>query len=184
MRKRAYGFTLIELLITVAIAGIVASLAVPSFRVLLVKRSTQAAAMALVDDMRFARTEALRRSARMSVCSLAANSTSACSGAVGNWINGWLVFVDADGDGVVDAGDEIVRVQQPPSNIGSIQRNPNPENTRIKFTFEANGWAKSSDENLIFTPIGSVPANSTKLVCISLQGRPSLRADGVSSCTN
>ncbi len=182
MKNRLYGFTLIELLVTMAIASIVAALAVPSFRTLLVKRSVQAAAQTFVDDLRFTRSEALRRSTRVSMCSLATNSTTTCSGAAGNWINGWLVFADVNGNGVVDAEDEVVRVQQPPANIGTMQQAVNPSNTRVKFTYEANGWSKAADVSLVLTPSGTVPANSTRLVCISLQGRPSLRVEGASAC--
>lgn len=181
MKIRQSGFTLIEVLVVVAIAAILASMAVPSFRTMLVKRSVQSAAETLVSDMRFARTEALTRSARVVICSLAANSTSACAGSSGSWQNGWIVFVDMNSSGSLDAGDDVVRVQQELPNIASIQSST-PGGDLTKFTFEPAGWAKAATQSFVFTPTGTVPAGTTRLVCISIQGRPSLRSEGVSAC--
>jgi type IV fimbrial biogenesis protein FimT len=181
MKQHESGFTLIEMMVTVAIAAILASLAVPSFRTMLVKRSTQSAADTLVSDMRYARAQALQRSTRVVMCSLAANSTSACSGDTPSWVNGWLIFVDKNSDDVVNGSDEILRVQQPMANIASIQSAP-VNSDHPQFRFEANGWTKSSSQTFIITPTGSVPAGSTQLVCISNQGRPSVRPQGSTAC--
>jgi type IV fimbrial biogenesis protein FimT len=181
MKTRQNGLTLIELLVVVAIAAVLASLAVPSFRTMLVGRSVQSAALALVSDMRFARAEALKRSRSVVMCSLATGSTTACSGTTAMWANGWLVFVDANNNWQLDVGEDVLRVQQAPANIASIQ-GAIPANDLPQFKFESNGWAKAATQTFTFTPSGSVPANATRLVCISMQGRPSLRAQGATAC--
>jgi type IV fimbrial biogenesis protein FimT len=184
MKKRLSGFTLIELLVVLAIAGILASLALPSFRTMLAKRTVLSVAQNLTTDIRFTRSEALRRLSPVSICSLAANSTDTCSVAGSDaWKNGWMIFVDTANRGVRDAGEEIIRVEQAPSNIASIA-STDPTSDRRFLIFEANGFGKSINQTFFITPTGSDVSGAVRLVCISLQGRPSLRAEGFTACEN
>lgn len=175
MKSHQSGFTLVELLITVAIVAVLASLAVPSFRTMLVKRSVQAAADTFVSDMRYARSEAIKRSARVSVCR--SSTGTSCSLVGGLWKEGWIVFVDADGDGAFDAGDEIVRVQQGLTTIDSVT----PDRS-LSFIFQPTGFAKSATQTFLFTPPGSDGASFARVACVSMQGRAALRAEGETTC--
>jgi len=60
MNIRNYGFTLVELLVTIAIVGILASFAAPSFQTMLEKRRLIAATEAVYVHLQFARTEAVK----------------------------------------------------------------------------------------------------------------------------
>lgn len=171
MKNRQYGFTLIELLVTVAIAAVLASLAVPSFRTMLVKRSVEAAADAMVRDFRLARSEAVKRSTKVVICA-SANGTS-CSGSGTSWKDGWLVFVPSAASGAFTAGDEILRVQDALPSIASMA--PTSGATLDKFTFEATGSAKGAAQTFVVTPTGTVPAGVTRVVCISFQGRAGVK---------
>lgn len=179
MKRRHLGFTLIELMVTVAIVVVLTSLAVPSFRTMLVKRAVVAAAETLVSDMRYARSEALKRTTPVSICQ--STDGASCSATAGAWKSGWIVFIDSSGDGALDAGDEIIRVQQGFNSIQSIASGSGSD--KVAFTYQVTGLAKASTQTFIFTPTGTVPLNGTRLVCISMQGRPALRAQGASSCT-
>lgn len=172
---------MVELLITVAIVAVLASMAVPSFRTMLVKRSVDAAADTLVSDLRFARSEAVKRSSQVTVCA-ASNGTS-CTGTGALWKDGWIVFVDFDGDGSVDAGDgdQIVRVQDVLPSIASIAAANG--SSKFQFSYQPTGWAKAATQTFIITPSGDVPAGSTRLICVSISGRAGLRPRGDTSCT-
>lgn len=165
----------------VVMVAILSSIAVPSFNSMLLRRSVDAASDAFVNDMRFARGEALKRGTRVVMCSLAVNSTTACAGVAGSWPNGWLIYVDMDRSSTLSAGDDVVRVQQPLPNIATIQ-SPTPNTDVRQFNFESNGWARAATASFTFTPTGVVPPNTTRLVTVSNQGRPKKCGAGELAC--
>jgi len=106
----ARGFTLIELLVAISIAAIMMTIAIPSFRDFLLNSRMTSQTNDFVLALASARSEAVKRGVRVSVCSRATNATCAVST---TWDNGWLVFVDNDGGGTVNGADAILQVREP-----------------------------------------------------------------------
>jgi type IV fimbrial biogenesis protein FimT len=170
---------MLECLVAVAVMAILTVLAVPGFRDLLVRRAVQVTAEALVGDLRFARSEAIKRGTQVSVCRSA--NGSACSPA-GDWVEGWIVFVDRNTKGVVDAGDEVLRVQSRQPQLASIASD-NPGTDKASFNFLPMGMSGPSTQTFKLTPVAPAPSNSLRVVCVSSQGRPRLAPAGASSCS-
>jgi type IV fimbrial biogenesis protein FimT len=173
------GFTLVELMITVAIVAVLATLAVPSFSGLLARRSVSAAMDALAADYRLARSEALKRTNFVTICR--STDGAACEASAGSWHDGWIVFVDADNDQAVDSTELVLRVQNAVSGVSSMQALSGAGDTRIANTFRPMGISVASGESLVVTPTASGGAG-TRLMCISNQGRFSVRAEGATAC--
>jgi type IV fimbrial biogenesis protein FimT len=108
------GFTLVELITTLAVAGILVTLAVPSFSEVIKNNRLVTQANDFVTALNLARSEAIRRSGRVTLCK-SSNQVSCSSG--GAWDQGWIVFNDVNGDGVVtNPTTNVLRVHSSLSN--------------------------------------------------------------------
>jgi type IV fimbrial biogenesis protein FimT len=101
------AFTLVELLVALAIAGFLALLAVPAFQDWLAAYQLANHAKHLAETMTRARTEAIRRGHRVSLCKSPGHMQCVDQG---GWDRGFVVFVDANHDGVIDAGDSVLEI--------------------------------------------------------------------------
>jgi type IV fimbrial biogenesis protein FimT len=122
------GVTLIELMVTVAIAAIVATVAVPSLRDFLRKNQLSGTTMEFIGALNYARSEAVRRGLSVAVCKnleptnskfgKRCNATT-CASSTGSdcWDRGWIILVNSDssylaGTKDIDEADRL-RVQSP-----------------------------------------------------------------------
>ena len=80
------GFTLIEMMVVISLLAILLAVGVPSFRAMIQQNRVTAVTNDLVAALQFARSEAIRTGANVTVCSSSDQST--CSGV---WTNGWVV---------------------------------------------------------------------------------------------
>lgn len=115
--KPISGFTLIELMVTVVVVSILSALAVPSMRTFIQNSRITTQANEFIADLNFARSEAIKRAANVTVCKSdnPTDATPTCSVAGTNWGVGRIVFVDsaigADGQ-YDDATEDLLRVRE------------------------------------------------------------------------
>ncbi|MBK1710538.1 prepilin-type N-terminal cleavage/methylation domain-containing protein [Marichromatium sp. AB32] len=121
--RRLRGVTLIELMVTLAIAVILLSLAVPGFQHLLQDSRLTGLTNSLSASLQQARVESLSRGQTVAVCATGdADADQPTCTITTDWADGWLVFVrddadatgvktDIDGDGRAD--DRLLKVVRP-----------------------------------------------------------------------
>jgi type IV fimbrial biogenesis protein FimT len=130
------GFTLIELMVTLAVAGILAAIAVPSMTGLLNANRLKGASGEVAATLQLARAEAVRRNARVTVC--ASNDGLTCANS-GTW-NRWIVLGADNATGT----DEVIRDQTP---SGSVQ-------------------ISGPAAGIVFRPSGIIDAQATVTACV------------------
>ena len=102
-RKHTLGLTLVELVITIAVAGILAGLAIPSFRDMIQNNRMASHANELVSSLNLARSEAVKRGTKVKIIATGNSSTN-------EWGEGWTVWIDTDGNGAIDDGESKLKV--------------------------------------------------------------------------
>lgn len=104
-------------MITIAIIGILATLAPPAFAQSMRDRRVTTPVNELVAAMNFARSEAIKRGAPVSMCPTSnPNQANPNCDTADDFSNGWLVFVDTQGpgrNGAIDPNDPLLRVHGP-----------------------------------------------------------------------
>jgi type IV fimbrial biogenesis protein FimT len=133
-RAQTGGFTLLEVIVTIAVASIVLTIAIPSFRYVTNSNRIASEVNGLLGDLQFARAEAIKEGRTVSVCVSNDGATCAVSTA---WQSGWIVFSDPTNVGVVDPGETILRQQTPFSSTDTF----NASNAVSVITFNREGYA-------------------------------------------
>ena len=106
---RARGFTLIELMLTLAVFAILAAAAAPALGSLIESTESRTARSALITALNTARIFAASKTAHVVACPSA--DREYC-GRTTEWQQGWIVFIDADGDGLRDAVEDLIEVTE------------------------------------------------------------------------
>ena len=148
------GFTLLELLITLVIAAILASFAVPSFTGIIKNNLMAIQYNELLTNINLTRSEAIKRGTDVKILS---NNNA-------NWEGGWIVYDDTDNDNIPD-DTEIIRITSPVSSSITIKFN----NGR-KITYHSTGLAGTAG-TFTFCDDRTDPEYHAKALIINSVGR-------------
>lgn len=157
-KKAQSGFTLYELMVTLMIMGVILAYGVPNLRQFQLNNRMVAANNDLLGAFSMARTEAIKRKTNVTLCATAEwdlndPTCGVLNDAAITWHEGWVVFVDTNGDLDVDlgaGGDVILRVSGPPSGndttdpaaSGNIKVVTN--NNSQYFSFRGTGYSRGN----------------------------------------
>jgi len=142
--SRPDGFALIELMVTIAVAGILLAVAVPSFESVVNGNRLSAAANEMMASLQTARMEAIRRNRRTILCLSAAPDNGSSPSCSTTRPTGWIVFRDDDKNGSPSAA-ELVRATTTPQRVLMLASSA----FGGKVTFRADGLARDAAGNVL-----------------------------------
>jgi type IV fimbrial biogenesis protein FimT len=109
--SRQTGYSLVELMITIVIGTILLSAAVPAFQTLIRNNRLVSTTNDFVAYVNLARSEAVKRGTEVVLCRRNPAGAPACQ--QGNdWSQGWLLFVNPDGNNALGGADTLLQVGQ------------------------------------------------------------------------
>lgn len=154
-RARECGFTLYELMITLVIIGVILSFGIPNLAEFAQNSRITSTANDLHGSFLLGRSEAVRAKSTITICA-SANPLAPDADCGGTFDDGWIVFVDLNGDLVRSgSGENILRTYPPVPNDIDIVTNGDS----YYFSFAPTGLGRGD--------VGGEPAVQTARICDS-----------------
>ena len=163
--KKNTGFTLMELIVTVAVAGILLSIGVPSFNSTIRSNRLTSHTNSLIIALHFSRGESVKRNKSITIRRKSPQ-----------WESGWNVFIDVNGDGNKDNGDELIKTYPSLPPLFTLRSSDH------FITFTSQGFVKSESITTFKMCVDAKTSDEyARTVRVNAIGRPHFEK-GVSSC--
>lgn len=185
--NKIQGVTLVELMIVLLLVAILGTIAVPGFNSFIINNRHSTQFNDFVAALNYARSEAIRTASFVTLCRSAnavTSTTPSCAGS-GSWQQGYIAFIDVDGDGVRDAGDTVLLAREPLDGGNTLTGKALPPATtsalqaQVRITFNNRGFANNGmgDFTGYMTLCDSRGAAGAKGLVITAAGRPRRTVD-------
>jgi len=169
--KHVRGFTIVELMVALMLLAIITATAAPGFSRLLTRISIDGNTSRIQSAISFARSESVQSQNTVTICS--SNDNATCTGE-SDWAIGWIVFIDADNDTQVTAGDSIIRVWEEGADRGATLIEAS---SRASLTFDDEGRVDSNSQTIsleLVTPNCGV--DQLRTITVGAVGRATVAA--------
>jgi type IV fimbrial biogenesis protein FimT len=177
---RANGFTLLELLVVVTAMLVLLLVAAPSMSAVVNSIRLTSASNNFLSHMYLARSEAIKRNARVALCKSADGATCASSG---GWEQGWVVVHDTNNNGLLDAGEPVIARQQA---LPAALRLTGNQNVAKYVSFEPSGATRTVggafQAGTLTLCRQSVASNEARQIILNAVGRPRVQRLEIASC--
>jgi type IV fimbrial biogenesis protein FimT len=181
--QRDLGVTLIELLVTLVVMAVMVTIAAPSFSRLIASNRLTSQTNEFILALNLARSEATRRGQPVTLLATATASPV--------FQSGWTIFNDADGDGILDSDETVIRESAAVTGQTTITRVTLSGSTyttatasavpdRLYLTFNALGGKYSGAIAYFKVCDASIPSLPGRVIQVSMVGRAALYANNVS----
>ena len=184
INKNIQGFTLIELIVTLAVFSVLVAIAAPSFNAFTDSSRRASEVNNISGALSYARSEAIKRNSTVSVCARTSTvGAETCSAVVATdeWQHGWMIFDDTDADGVLDAGETLLRLFGPISNGSVISETSG--NAPLAITFRGSGFITVANAEFKYCGPSNNVSNARAII-ISKTGRARLSIDTTGDADN
>ena len=160
------GFTFSELLSSLAVAGILLGVALPGMVSIVRDSLVTEHTNSLIQSLNLARSTAIRLGRKATVC--ASDDGSTCSGH--DWSQGWIVWLDRDGNGKMRSQERIDTYTGLPQSATITETRDN-----AALTYRPDGASNAATRPAFQVALTDCTNGAARSVTLSPSGRPKTR---------